>query len=214
MEPFIVGIAGGSGSGKTTLIRLLQSELGSSSVTVISQDDYYLPQEKQICDENGEVNFDLPSSIDSSKLIQDLYILRSGGSLSISRYTFNNTSDQGETITLDSRPVLVVEGLFVFHYSELMSQFDLKIFVDAHTETRFERRLKRDAKERGYAENVVRYQWENHVEPAFRSYLLPHRESVDITIDNEYDMREGINSLIQTLRTEVAPRLAYKAGSI
>lgn len=208
MEPFIVGIAGGSGSGKTTLIRLLQSELGSSSVTVISQDDYYLPKEEQICDSNGEVNFDLPSSIDAPKLVGDLDKLMSGESLNISRYTFNNKSDISETITLDPRPVLVVEGLFVFHYEELRSQFDLKIFVDAHPKTRFERRLKRDAQERGYAEHVVKYQWENHVEPAFRSYLLPHRNTADIIIDNEYDMREGINQLTRTLREEVAPRVS------
>lgn len=207
MKPFIVGIAGGSGSGKTTLIRLLQSELGSDLVTIVSQDDYYLPIQDQQTDDNGEVNFDLPSSIDSDKLLEDISSLMNGEELTIARYTFNNVNDRSENIKLEPRPIIVVEGLFVFHYSSVQALFDVKLFVDAHPRTRFERRLKRDTSERGYEEHIIKYQWENHVEPAFRSYLLPHRESVDIVIDNEYDMRTGIRDLLEVIHKEVTPRL-------
>ena len=207
MRPFIVGIAGGSGSGKTTLIRLLQAELGSEVVTVISQDDYYRPLDEQLTDDNGQVNFDLPDSIDSHKLGNDIQRLVEGESLQIMRYTFNNINDLADEITLHPRPVLVIEGLFVFHFPTIKEHIDLKIFVDAHPRTRFERRLKRDKEERGYEEQIVHYQWKHHVEPAFRSYLLPYRDSVDIIIYNELDMRNGIKDLIGTLREEVTPRL-------
>jgi uridine kinase len=207
MKPFVVGIAGGSGSGKTTLIRLLQAELGSDIVTVVSQDDYYLPIQLQEKDQNGEVNFDLPDSIDSTKLLQDVSSLMKGEDLIISRYTFNNANDASSDIKLESRPVIVVEGLFILHYSAVQELFDVTLFVDAHPHTRFERRLKRDTSERGYKEHIIKYQWENHVEPAFRSYLLPHRDTVDIIIDNEYDMKSGINDLIDVIHKEVTPRL-------
>jgi uridine kinase len=201
--PYIIGIAGGSGSGKTTLIRMIQAELGSDNVTVISQDDYYRPLSQQSKDLNGEVNFDLPSSIDSAKLREDIDTLLSGEEVHLKRYTFNNANALSTDIELRPSRVLVVEGLFVYHYSSIDQLFDLRLFVDAHVDTRFERRLKRDRTERGYPEEIVRYQWEHHVEPAFRNYLLPHREEVDIIIDNETDMRSGIAELLETIHKEV-----------
>ncbi|NNC82706.1 MAG: AAA family ATPase [Flavobacteriales bacterium] len=209
-RPFIIGIAGGSGSGKTTLIRLIQAELGSDHVTVVSQDDYYHPIEKQSKDPNGEVNFDLPDSIDSSRLKTDMERLIHGKRVEIARYTFNNQAQLAEPIVLEPRRILVVEGLFVFHYPFIRPLFDIKVFVDAHVETRFERRLKRDLNERGYPEETVRYQWEHHVEPAFRNYLLPHREQVDILIDNEYDMREAIPELIERIQGEETLRISNR----
>ena len=206
-EPFIIGIAGGSGSGKTTLIQMIQADLGSNNVTVISQDDYYRPIQEQAKDTNGEVNFDLPDAIDSGQLKNDVDRLIEGSSVEILRYTFNNANDTSNLIKLEPRKILVVEGLFVFHYPDVEGLFDLKIFVDAHVDTRFERRLKRDRYERGYAEETIRYQWEHHVEPAYRNYLLPHRESVDIIIDNEHDMKHGVRDLIEAIHERVSSDL-------
>lgn len=199
MTPYLVGIAGGSGSGKTTLISVLRSELGAENVSVLSQDDYYLSKEEQTCDENGEVNFDLPSSIDRVRLVNDVKSLMAGGEVELKRYTFNNLNDVSEQITVNNAPILIVEGLFVFHYPELHKHFDYKVFVDAKAETRFNRRLIRDMNERGYPAEVVRYQWEHHVEPAFRKFLLPHRAQADVIIDNENEMKHGLNEILEAL---------------
>ncbi len=200
MSVYLVGIAGGSGSGKTTLISNLRSELGADYVSVLSQDDYYLCKAEQQCDENGEVNFDLPSSIDQGKLIRDVERLMSGQEVVIERYTFNNLNGRSETLTIKSSPIIIVEGLFVFHYPDLHKYFDFKVFVDANAETRLNRRLVRDMNERGYPEDVIRYQWEHHVEPAFREFLLPHRENADVIIDNEYEMKQGLLEIVETIR--------------
>ena len=206
MTPYLVGIAGGSGSGKTTLIKILQSELGQECVSVISQDDYYLAKDEQTCDDNGEVNFDLPSSIDRKQLVNDVETLLSGSDVHLDRYTFNNMNDISEQITIKCAPILIVEGLFVFHYPELRKHFDYKVFVDALAETRFNRRITRDMNERGYPAEVVHYQWEHHVEPAFREFLLPHRAHADVIIDNEHEMKEGLNEIIDTLRGVSVPQ--------
>ncbi len=200
MAAYLVGIAGGSGSGKTTLISMIQAELGADNVSVVSQDDYYLRKEEQVSDSNGELNFDLPSAIDSKRLIGDVETLMSGQEVQIDRYTFNNLNDLSNRITIKSVPIIVVEGLFVFHFSELQQHFNFKIFVDAKAETRFNRRLDRDMNERGYPEEVIRYQWEHHVEPAYREFLMPHRAHSNVIIDNEYDMREGLEGVLDTLK--------------
>jgi uridine kinase len=206
MAPYLVGIAGGSGSGKTTLIKILQSELGHEFVSVISQDDYYLTKDEQICDANGEVNFDLPSSIDRKQLITDVETLLSGADVRLDRYTFNNLNDISEQFTIKSTSILIVEGLFVFHYPELREKFDYMVFVDAKEETRFNRRITRDMNERGYPADVVRYQWENHVEPAFREFLFPHRAHADMIISNEHEMKEGLSEIVETLAGVIIPQ--------
>jgi uridine kinase len=200
MAAYLVGIAGGSGSGKTTLISMIQAELGADNVSVISQDDYYLSKEEQVCDSNGELNFDLPSAIDSERLFSDVKTLLDGQDVELKRYTFNNLNDLSNRITIKSMPIIIVEGLFVFHFSELVQQFDFKIFIDAEAETRFNRRLVRDMNERGYPEEVVRYQWEHHVEPAYRAYLLPHRAHANVIIDNEFEMRHGLQEVLDRLK--------------
>lgn len=199
----VVGIAGGSGSGKTTIIQAIQENLGAAQVAIISQDDYYLPIEKQARDPRGEVNFDLPDSIDSAKLLRDVKTIIGGEPISISRYTFNNPEEAPRTFQIEARPILIVEGLFVFHYPELAKLLDMKIFIETSEDLRLQRRIERDAKERGYPEQVVRYQWEHHVQPAYENYLLPYRTEADLLIDNEQPLAEAIAPIMSKL-TELA----------
>ncbi|MDA0714226.1 MAG: uridine kinase [Bacteroidetes bacterium] len=200
MKPcFVIGIAGGSGSGKTSLIQRVHEDIGEDCVTMLSQDDYYHPIHLQHKDHNGEVNFDLPTAIDQDGLIRDVKNLLNGEPITVSRYLFNNAKGHPEDVQLDPRPILLVEGLFIFHYPELYSLMDLKVFIDAHPEYRLKRRILRDGKERGYPESVVRYQWENHVEPAFKDFLLPYQSHCDILIKNDIEMEEGYQDLIHAL---------------
>ena len=75
VKPYIIGIAGGSASGKTSFLRDLKLEIPSESLAIISQDNYYFPKEQQFIDENGEINFDLPTSIDRVHFHDDLLSL-------------------------------------------------------------------------------------------------------------------------------------------
>ena len=94
-EPYIIGIAGGSASGKTSFLRDLKDKMPKGSLCIISQDNYYKPIEEQQEDENGEVNFDLPESIDRNHFYDDLKKLRQGDTIKIKEYTFNNKDKDG-----------------------------------------------------------------------------------------------------------------------
>jgi uridine kinase len=196
---FLIGVAGGSGSGKTSLLRKIQADLGEERVTILSQDDYYLPIELQEKDDYGEVNFDLPLSIDTERLLKDVSTLLNGQEVVFPRYLFNNTDGIAEEIRLEPRPIILIEGLFVFHYPALCQMMVMKVFVDAQEDIRLKRRIERDESERGYKEDTVRYQWANHVEPAFHSYLLPHRTSCDVVVKNNVRMEEGYTELKEQL---------------
>ncbi len=191
-QHYVVGIAGGSASGKTSFLNRLKENLPEGSICIISQDNYYRPQSEQQRDVNGEVNYDLPSSFDNESFFKDISELLSGGSVSIEEYTFNNKEKESRTIMLHTAPIIVVEGLFVFHYPEIRELLDLRIYLDVREELKLERRIKRDRDERGYPESVVRYQWEHHVIPSYKKFLKPYRDDSNIIITNNITFDKGL----------------------
>ncbi len=193
---YLVGVAGGSGSGKTTLVRALYDSLPPGSVCLVSQDDYYFPKSAQHTDTNGKVNFDLPTAVDLDALVTDLRTLLKGGTVEREEYTFNNAVRKAGTVALHPAPVVLVEGLFVLHHAPLRELFDLRVFIEASEQAQLERRLRRDATERGYGQEDILYQWEHHVLPAYHKYLLPYRHLCDLHVVNE----SGFDRAVRVLR--------------
>ena len=199
-KPYIIGIAGGSASGKTSFLRDLKGLIAKEHLAIISQDNYYHPKEKQFIDENGEINFDLPTSIDRELFHQDLVSLMANKTVQKKEYTFNNQEAEPKLIQLNPAPIIVMEGLFIFHYEEIRNLLDLRVFLDVREDIKLQRRIKRDAIERGYPEETVRYQWDNHVMPSFKAYLRPYRDDANIIITNNYTYDKGLLVLSNHLK--------------
>jgi len=203
MKPYVVGVAGGSASGKTSIINDLIAELGGNEVALISQDNYYFERHLQAKDENGEINFDLPDAIDREALKQDVERLLIGERVVTKEYTFNNPAVDAKMVAIEPARILIIEGLFVFHFHELAEKMDLKIYVDAKDEVKLKRRILRDAVERGYPESDVRYRWMNHVLPSYQRFLRPHRDHCDLVITNNRSYAKGLSVLVNHLKTLV-----------
>ncbi|MBI1289078.1 MAG: uridine kinase [Flavobacteriales bacterium] len=210
---YVVGIAGGSASGKTSFLRQLKESLPEGTVSIISQDNYYRPKEEQQRDENGEVNYDLPSSIDRHAFFRDINVLLDGKPVQFKEYTFNNLGREPETHVIEPALILVVEGLFVFHYTEISELLDLRVYLDVREEIKLQRRIKRDRDERGYPEAVVRYQWENHVMPSFKKFLKPYRDDSHIIITNNISYTKGLAVLTDHLRYRLENELMRESSS-
>jgi uridine kinase len=202
-KPYIIGVAGGSGSGKTFFLKCFLHHFSSDEVCLISQDDYYKPKETQQIDENGWINFDLPDGIDDIKLLNDIKLLIDGKSIEKMEYTFNVNEDNARLLNITTAPIIIVEGLFVFHYPEIASLFDMKIFMDADEEITLNRRISRDEMERGYSRDMVMYQWVNHVMPAYKQYLLPYKESCQKVIMNNKHVADDIISISKEISDEL-----------
>ena len=183
----IIGICGGSGSGKTTLLRKLAKGYQSLNPTVFSMDNYYKPFEEQLVDQNGEVNFDLPTALDREKMIADLRALHQGKSIEVKEYHFNAPPNKNVLITLHPSDLIIVEGLFLFHYEELLELLDFSIFMEVDSAIQLDRRLYRDEETRGYTREAILYQWNNHVIPCFAEYLAPHKNKAHFLFQNEHD---------------------------
>ena len=202
-KPFVIGIAGGSGSGKTFFLNCFLNHFNPEDICLVSQDDYYKPKYLQKIDKNGWINFDLPEGIDDEKLTSDLTGLISGDSFQKKEYTFNVSEEKARLLTIKSAPIIIVEGLFIFHYSKVSQLFDMRIFMDADEEITLNRRIKRDGEERGYDRDMVMYQWINHVVPAYNSYLLPYKGTADKIIMNNTHVADDIINITQELSQEL-----------
>ena len=192
MNPIIIGISGRSGSGKTTIVRGLAEQMGREVLTVHTMDNYYIPREEQIIDSKNYRNFDLPESFYGDRFYQDLVALKKGRKVSLIEYVYNNESDP-KVIEITPAPVVLVEGLFIFHYSEVRDMLDLKILVDIDFQEAYRRRLDRDQRERNYHISEISHRYENHAEPAYQSFIEPFRSEMDLVFFNNQEPQSGID---------------------
>lgn len=181
----VIGICGGSGSGKTTLLNRLAEHYSQYSPSVFSMDNYYKHVDEQAVDENGKVNFDLPTALDRERLVKDLTRLVNGKSIEVFEYQFNAGNNRNVLITIEPSELLIVEGLFVFEYEEVRQLLDFSIFVDVDPAIQLDRRIYRDQESRGYSRADILYQWENHVTPCYKKYLAPHETKADFIYHND-----------------------------
>ncbi|QDW25555.1 uridine kinase family protein [Pedobacter sp. KBS0701] len=198
-KPFIIGIAGGSGSGKTFFLNCFLHHFKQDEVTLVSQDDYYIPAGDMTQEENKLYNFDLPSTIDSEQFLRDIKQLMSGEVVYKKEYNFNNPLAVVKILEIKSAPIIIVEGLFILHFKEIAALLDHTIFVDADEQVALDRRIKRDGLERGYPEDDVLYKWHNHVVPAYKEYLLPYREQCNKVVMNNTNEPDEIIAITEDI---------------
>jgi uridine kinase len=202
-KPFIIGITGGSGSGKTTFIKDIRDKFTDSELCIISQDDYYRPRAEQETDDKGYQNFDLPQSIDKKLFHADLEKLLNGETIEKMEYLFNNKEAEGTIKLFKPAPIIIVEGLFVFHYKKIRRMLDLKVFFYAADHLKVIRRIMRDQVERGYPIDDVLYRYEHHVMPSYKKYIEPYMQEADIIINNNQDFASGLDVLSGFLRNKL-----------
>ncbi|WP_158828547.1 uridine kinase family protein [Mucilaginibacter lacusdianchii] len=203
-KPFIIGVAGGSGSGKTFFLKCFLEHFTADEVCLVSQDDYYFPVAQNMTpEENKLYNFDLPSTIDHEHFEADIRNLVNQQTIYKKEYTFNNPTAVPKILEIKPAPILIVEGLFIFHFEEIAKQLDLKIFLDTEEDVALRRRLKRDLKERGYSNEDVMYKWENHVVPAYKEFLLPYKDSCHKIVINNTNTPEDIIRITDDISDEL-----------
>ncbi len=202
-KPYIVGITGGSASGKTWFLKSLLSAFTTEAVCLVSQDNYYKLRELQPVDEEGISNFDLPHSIDSAAFAQDIETLLQGKTVERPEYTFNNPAAVPQMLVLKPAPVIVVEGIFAFHFPEVKRLLDLKVFIDADEHIKLSRRIVRDHEERGYGLEDVLYRYEKHVVPAYKKFIEPFKSEADIVVPNNSGCDKAIELLVAFLKSRI-----------
>lgn len=212
-KPLIIGITGGSGSGKTGFIRDLKENFSKKDITVISQDDYYRNRSDQKEDDKGVINFDRPGAIDKNAFLADVQKLINGGTVQRLEYTFNNDLSTPKTLTFIPAPIILVEGLYTFHFKKIRKLMDVKIYLHAKENLKVVRRIKRDKTERNYPLEDVLYRYEHHVLPSYEKYILPYKDRADLIINNNKNYKAGLQVVVGFLKNHLQSYLGEAAPS-
>jgi uridine kinase len=198
-----IGISGGTGSGKTTITNRLISALSEESVLLLQQDHYYKDLPNLPLEERAKQNFDHPDSVDSHLLISHVHALREGQAIERPVYDFTQHRRLPETVHLEPRPALIIEGILIFENVALRKLFDIKIFVDTEADLRFIRRMRRDIRERGRTVESVVQQYLTTVRPMHMEFVEPSKRYADVIIPEGGHNEVGIDLVIQKIRSLV-----------
>lgn len=196
----VIGIAGGTGSGKTTVARSIINKLGSTNVTLISQDNYYLHHSGLTFEERERINYDHPRAFENELLLKHLNELKNGNAVNIPVYDFSKHARSQETIRVDVKPIVLLEGIHVLTDEDLRSALNIKVFVDTDPDVRILRRLSRDINERGRTLQSVFDQYLTTVKPMHDAFIEPSKKYADIIIPEGGENQIGISML--TILTE------------
>ena len=177
----VIGIAGGTGSGKTTLMNNLITAF-REDVTILSHDNYYKRHDELTYDERCQLNYDEPAALDTDLMAIHLDQLRQGQAIDSPVYDFTQHNRSEETIRIEPKKVIIVEGILIFENKPLRDLMDIRIFVDTDADVRLCRRIKRDVNKRGRSLESVLHQYQETVKPMHEMYVEPSKKYAHIIV--------------------------------
>jgi uridine kinase len=197
--PLILGIAGGSGSGKTTIAESIVAEIGADRVELIQHDSYYRDLTRLPLEQRSRVNYDHPDSLETDLLVKHLETLLAGNQIDRPVYDFSVHNRAPDTVLVEPKPVVIVEGILVLYESALRDLMDLKVYVDTDADIRIVRRLRRDIEERGRTFDSVSRQYLETVRPMHLQFVEPSKRYADIVIPEGYNLG-AVGTVISMIR--------------
>lgn len=181
-KPIVIGVSGGTGSGKSTVAKAIFQSLPSENILIIEQDAYYKDQSELTFDERIKTNYDHPLAFDTPLLIEHLKSLCQYESIEKPIYNFAKHNREKETITVEPRDIIILEGIMILEDKSLRDLMDIKIFVDTDADVRIIRRITRDITERGRTLESVIDQYLTTVKPAHDQFIEPNKKFADLII--------------------------------
>lgn len=191
----IIGIAGGTGSGKTTVVRKIIESLPAGEVVLLPQDSYYKDSSNVPVEERQNINFDHPNAFDWPLLSHHLAELKQGRAIEQPTYSYLTCTRQPETIHVEPRDVVIVEGILALSDPTLRSQMDLKVFVDADSDERLIRVIQRDMLERGRTAEMVMERYTRILKPMHQQFIEPTKRYADLIIPQGGENQVAIHIL-------------------
>ncbi len=196
----IIGIAGGSGCGKSTVVKQIIKRLPRDSVSILPQDSYYKDNGHLSPEERARINFDHPSSIEFNLLIKHVDMLKEGQTIGMPIYSYLTCARAKETIPVEPREVVIVEGILIMSNPRLRDRMDIKVFVDADADDRLMRIIRRDIEERGRSFSQVLDHYERFVKPMHLQFIEPSKRYADIIVPQGGANHVAIDILTSRIR--------------
>ncbi len=199
----IVGIAGGTGSGKTTVVRKITNNLNEDEISLIPQDSYYKDNSHLPLKERQKINFDHPNAIEWDLLIDHVNKLKNGEKVGQPIYSYLTCTRAGETIPIEPREVIIIEGILCLSNPKLRELMDLKVFVHADADDRLTRVINRDIVERGRSVKMVLDRYVKTVKPSHEQFIEPTKRFADIIVPQGGENKIAIKILTNFIQNNL-----------
>ena len=196
----IIGIAGGTGSGKTTVVRNIDDKLPAGEVVVLPQDSYYKDSSNVPAEERQNINFDHPNAFDWDLLHEHIKLLKDMRPIEQPTYSFLTCTRQAETVHIEPKDVIIIEGILALSDPRLRALMDLKIFVDADYDERLIRVIQRDVIERGRTAEAVMERYTRVLKPMHLQFIEPTKRYADIIIPEGGNNTVAVDILCQYIK--------------
>lgn len=207
ISPLVVGIAGGTGSGKSALAHLLADRHRPTGALILDQDSYYRDRSHLSEEERHSLNYDEPAAVDHELLLEHLKGLKAGQPILKPLYCFAAHTRKAEGEVVRAQALVLVEGLFPLWYPSIRAEMDFKVFVEADSDLRFIRRLRRDVFDRGRTIESIISQYLNTVRPMHEIYVQPTKEYADLVVNNNGSLGEPLRLISQAITLRLEARL-------
>ena len=178
----IIGIAGGTGSGKTTVVKSIVDSLPANEVALLPLDSYYKDSSHVPVEERQNINFDHPDAFDWELLSKQVEMLRQGKAINQPVYSYLTCTRQPETIHIEPRKVVIIEGILALSDKRLRDLMDLRVFVDADSDERLIRVIQRDVIERGRTAEAVMDRYVKVLKPMHQEFIEPAKQYADLIV--------------------------------
>ena len=208
----IIGICGGTGSGKTTVANRILESVSASEVAFLQQDSYYRNLDQMPLDFRQAVNFDHPDAIDNDLLVEHARALKAGRAVDLPLYDFKTHTRLHETVRIEPKPIIIIEGILIFADARLRELMDIKVFVDTPDDIRFIRRLRRDIAERGRTADYVIEQYLATVRPMHMQFVEPSKRYADVIIPEGGHNLVSIDLISGKIRERLANAVSRASG--
>lgn len=198
--PIIIGIAGGTASGKSTFARNIDLKY-KDKLTILSHDYYYKNRPDLTFEERTKINYDHPNAFDTDLMIEHLKLLKSGQSIEHPVYSYTTHLREDYTEVSNPSRVIIVEGILIFENKELRDLMDIKIFIDADSDTRLSRRIVRDVEDRGRSLSNILEQYFTTVKPMHEQFVEPSKKFADIIVPQGGENIVALNMVFEQINS-------------
>ena len=179
---YVIGIAGGSGSGKSTFAARLAEQF-PDTVALVSCDNYYRAHHDIPLEARRLLNYDAPEALEFDLMVSHLKALKRGEAVDCPVYDFALHNRSEEIVTIQPKPVIIVDGILILSDPALRETFDLRIFVETDADERILRRAKRDMEVRGRHMEDIMHQYLTTVKPMHEAYVEPSKKHADLILN-------------------------------